>query len=279
MLGKVGFPPPLVADVPHRLQIIYHQAGLLVLDKPAGIVSCRNAWEPTSPNIESALRLQLDGAKPELERLQIRHGRVLFPLEPYLSGCLPVISDPGKVDLWTNLWGSNLFGLTFTLVVKKNDLADDLVCQLPIAYHSKTRLSLISHKTGKKSETRFRRLARYGSSEVWEACATYLRRDQIRLHASEVGLSLYGEDTYLAAVEQPLPGPSLLSLQTRRRSRPEKNPQPLYPFPHLHLREISIPQTSDQPAQNCQAPLPGPLQQVIDRLKANAASLPSRTHP
>ncbi len=266
MEQKIGFPPPLLGESPIRLPILCQAGGLSFLNKPPGIVAARSPREPRDENIETALRIQIDRQKPELCRLGFTSGRVLFPLPTECSGVLPVIHDADQVEFWTNAYGSGQLALHFFIIALHSDLPDEQVCELPIATHFETGGALISHRTGKKSHTRFERIERHHRFDFWNATIMFLRLDQIRLHAFEVGLAIPGENIYLPpGATNPVPAPSLADLQRRLRKPTRAAREPIHPFPHIHLESLILPD-----GNFINAPLPGSLQQVRDRIRATS---------
>lgn len=260
---KIGFRPPLLGPLPVRISVLGQRDGLTFLAKPPGIAASRSPREPGLETIESALRCQIEDRKPELERLGFSSGRVLIPLPTECSGLLPVVHDADAVEFWTNAYGSLQFTLRFSLLTLTSDLPDEVSCDLPIAAHFKTGLALISHRTGKKTQTIFTRNERFPRFESWQATTRFLRLDQIRLHAHEIGLSVLGEDTYLPPEAMAIPSPSLSDLQRRLRKPTPSAREPLHPHPHIHLGSLTLPDGTE-----ITAPLPGSLQQVHDRIRS-----------
>lgn len=131
-------------------------------------------------------------------------------------------------------YGSNRWQFRFLILARGGPREDEVSCDLPIALHSREDRSLVSHTTGKRATTRFRRLAANSGLQLWEAETNFLRSDQIRLHASEVGLRIAGENRY--GQEAPL---SRADLPGKRR--PGGRSFILFPAPALHLSRLVIP--------------------------------------
>ncbi|GHB94239.1 pseudouridine synthase [Cerasicoccus arenae] len=198
---KIGFPPPLLGDEPVRLSAAVAGDGLLALALPGGFPSEAHPFFPKAHTVIAGLQAQLRAKKPELERLGMEVALSVNFLEPESSGLLLVAYTRAGVERWRNAFGSSQIEFTYELIVKANaELADELVCDLPVARHkarhkSESRM-LVSHKTGKKSHTVFRRGAVCGGYERWTATTALPRLHQIRLHAMEVGLCIPGETLY-----------------------------------------------------------------------------------
>lgn len=198
---KIGFPPPLLGNEPVRLPVAQPGEGLIALTLPGGVISDAHPFYPGALNVVASLQAQLRAEKPELTRLGMEAALGVNFIEPEVSGLLLVgVTRPG-IEKWRNAFGSSQLSFTYEFVALANDdLGDEVVCDLPVARHkarhkSESRM-LISHKTGKKCRTEFRRLARQGGYDLWSATTVMPRVHQIRLHAMEVGLSIPGESRY-----------------------------------------------------------------------------------
>lgn len=204
----IGFAPPLLGPEPVRLPVVAAAEGLLALNLPGGLAADADPLNPQgAPLVAQALREQLAAGKPELARLGLKSVQSVFNLEPEMSGLALYAMSRRAAELWRNAYGSELLRLRFLLICERTpDLPDTLDCDLPIARHRDGGQMLVSHKSGKKTFTSFRRLAvakmpkgRHNplfEKELWEATATYMRPHQIRLHAHELGLRVCGEGHY-----------------------------------------------------------------------------------
>lgn len=206
-LASIGFPAPLLGAVSVRLPVLCAGTGCVVLEKPAGL-----DWE----KICAAFTAQLSSGKPEIVSLGITRAAAAWPLETEIAGA-GILAERGEIyEAWRNAFGSALIEFAYEFFATENNVpADAFTCTLPVAKHDEKPLALISHATGKKSETRFRRLARHGRWSRWEARTNYPRFHQVRLHAAEAGLSIAGEKLYAA-------GETLTLAQFKPRGRLNK---------------------------------------------------------
>ncbi|MEM0966768.1 MAG: hypothetical protein AAGJ81_11520 [Verrucomicrobiota bacterium] len=134
-------------------------------------------------------------------------------------------------------YGSEQWSLHFLLLVRKGPQKDFLSCDLPVALHRDGTRSLISHKTGKQAKTVFKRVHDESTLSLWLAQTSFLRPDQIRLHAAECGLEIAGESIY-GSVEpltrEDLPG----------QRHPGGKGFVLVAGPAIHLLHLFIPSLS-----------------------------------
>jgi 23S rRNA-/tRNA-specific pseudouridylate synthase len=221
----------LLGTVAWRLPVLAAQNGIVALGKPSGI-----AWgsESGERNVVGALRRQLAEGKPELLALGLQNPVSAWPLDAATAGIGILASRGACHERWRNAFGSEQFCFRFEFLAEEAtpNVPDVFECTLPIAQHLSEPRALISHSTGKKSRTIFRRISRVGRWSWWEASAHYLRQDQVRLHAAECQLRIVGETSYPGA-------PSILLEQLIRRGRLNKGEaKPLHDEPCLRMSAV-----------------------------------------
>jgi 23S rRNA-/tRNA-specific pseudouridylate synthase len=197
---SIGFPPPLLGTTPLRLPVLAAAPGALALAKPAGV-----PWDDDSAtgtprpafSVIAAVRRQLEADKPELRPFALERPASVWPLETETAGIGLLVSKGASLEYWRNAFGSGQLCFHYLFLAQGGDEGGDTFeCELPVARHAARPMALISHASGKKSHTGFRRLERIGAWTWWEAAAHYPRFHQIRLHAAECGLRIAGESLY-----------------------------------------------------------------------------------
>ncbi|MFP4283111.1 MAG: hypothetical protein ACLFR7_13210 [Opitutales bacterium] len=242
---QIGFPPPLLSDRPLRLPVVWDDALGFALAKPAGLQVLPDNWYPRSPSLVDALNYQAAQGKGELQRLGLSEAgaRAIFQTEAELAGLTLFAKDFETGEFWSNAYGSRQFELKVLLLSGRAPRGEEtLHCDLPLARHQTRPEMLVSHKSGKKCETHFRRLQDLGRFSLWEATTPYLRMHQIMLHAFEVGLGVVGDRRYAGE------GPLYLS-QLKRTFMPKGDEEeaPLYPGPAMYLAEMMVPMPEGGP--------------------------------
>lgn len=259
----IGFPPPLLGMRSTRLPVLWSDRIGLALNKPAGIQILPDNWYPRAPLLADSINYQAAKGKPELRRLGIpKEGvRAIYTMEPDVSGVALFATDPELGEFWSNAYGSEGFELTFHFLSSKTVGRETLECDLPIARHNRENRVLVSHSTGKKAFTRFRRLQSIGRYHLWEAVTRYYRMHQLPLHALEVGLDVVG-DTFYSRSE-----PIYLS-QIKRHYRQGKDEieRPLYPHAALHLVNLRVPMP-DGGLFDISAPVPDRMGVLLKKLR------------
>jgi len=215
-----------------------------------GCLVWADGWDNHTPLLTEAINYQAQKGKPELERLGIGREGVdpIFPLDADVAGAA-LLASPGPVsEALRNAYGSDQIHFTFHLLANGGPEEDEVVVDLPLARHEQKPLAVVSHRTGKKAKTTFRRLGRIGKAAFWTAETTYLRWHQLYRHAEEIGLRLMGTVAYGGM------GPLYLSM-LKRNYRPSRTREetPLYPGGLLRLAEVRFPDPA-RTAHHCAAP-------------------------
>jgi 23S rRNA-/tRNA-specific pseudouridylate synthase len=237
---RLGFPPPLLGDRPARVPVVWNHPLGFALDKPVGVQVLADNWFPKVPVLTEAINYQVAQGKGELRRLGLGDGeaRAIFQSEPEMAGLTLFAKDSETGAFWSNACGSDQFEFTVHfLSAKAPQGAESLECDLPIARHGgREQCMLVSHRTGKKTQTRFQFLGRRGRYSLWEAKTPFLRVNHIPLHAFEVGLAVVGDQTYAGE------SPFYLSMVKRDfRLKRSESEAPLYEGSMMFLAGLKIP--------------------------------------
>lgn len=235
---QLGFPVPLLGMRPHRLPVLFDDGELLVLAKPQGVLVQPDAWNPRLPVLIEAIRHQAAQAKPEFVRCGIGTEGLwaVTDLDPELYGPVIFSRSRERAESLRNALGSGEFGFQFTFLCRTPAPDARLICDLPLARHSRSPRMVVSHTTGKKCQTRFARSHAVGPYACFLADSSYPRRHQILIHAMESGLAVLGDAQY--ARQRPLMLSSMKRTYTAKRDAEER---PLYEGPACYLSLIKLP--------------------------------------
>jgi 23S rRNA-/tRNA-specific pseudouridylate synthase len=173
------------------LPIIHSDEHCIAVPKPAK-TSCKTGAYSILGQICENLH------KPSMQRTGLENPGLVYQIDDGMSGILLIAKNSESTATLRNAYGSYLFTFIFELLCRKSpvDKTNEIVCTLPIAVHSSASIRVISSKSGKKSCTIFKFVEDVGEYERWQAKCTYVRRDQVCLHARESGLSILGDEVY-----------------------------------------------------------------------------------
>lgn len=177
-----------------EVKVLYYEDGILALEKPAGTLIDAYPWYPNAPSMVFELKQQRE--QDLLGKYDLKNIYGIYALEPEVTGVGLIACNKETCRYLRNVFGSDQMLFRFIFLSKSSLNKDSLECDLPIAKHYTEERVVISNKTGKKCKTLFKLLAASGDYQVWEAKTTYLRMHQIRIHASESGISILGDNLY-----------------------------------------------------------------------------------
>lgn len=248
-----------------RVAVLGSGSGWAVLDQPRP--PAENP-PPGSDGLERLLRERQAEGTPSVCTLFPGSGvSAVFPLNG-MGGAVPFAGDLRRLSSLREEYGSNRWTLRFYLLARGAPDRSELVCDLPVAVHRSEPLSLVSHRTGRKASTAFRRLLDGPGLSLWEARTSFLRPDQIRLHAAESGIRIAGESVY--AREDPVSRSDLPGTR-----RPGGKGFVLLEGPAVHLAGLEIP-SLDQ--RGFRSPLPKVMVKWISAHSGKEKDLQSRAN-
>lgn len=236
--GWISLRPGEWGESSQRFPILLAGSTWAVVDQTTPPISTDGACADLAAVLKNRLR---DDPPPSLAKL--------FPFPPAAiydlpcSGPTVLTSDRSISSLLREDYGSNQWRFTFLLFTRSSPNQAELFCDLPIARHFEENRALVSHRTGKKAQTSFRRIGLGKTLQLWEAATTYLRPDQIRVHAMECGLSIAGETLYTES--DPLNRADLPGTR-----KPGGSTHILFPGPAIHLASLNAPSLRKEPFQS-----------------------------
>ncbi|MDR0418535.1 MAG: hypothetical protein LBH08_03870 [Puniceicoccales bacterium] len=161
----------------------------------------------------------------------------VYSLDRELSGIVLCAKNKQSYNSLRNIYGSAKMVFNFIILAQNNDnLPDEITCDLPIAKHREYGHMIISHTTGKKSRTIFKKIKILKQFTLWSVEMDFLRKHQARLHAHEVGIKILGEDVY-----NKIPIPILSNFKQTVKLNRKGILMPLYPAVCIYLSEINFP--------------------------------------
>ena len=258
----IGFPPPLLGAEPVRLAVLSDADLWLALDKTPGVGVREYPWDGDVPNMDAALNLQLQSAKPELVRLGASTFGSVYYLDPEVSGVALFGKSRESIAELRNQYGSGHFDCHFLLVTRHQgeSVGEERHSDAPLLPHNTKPKMIPSTAKGKRALTCFQLLDASPSGwALWRASASFIRPHQVRAHAAVLGLAVLGDCLYGGP-----DAPSLRHLQPRKRGPGMQ--VPVFDGIALHLAEVYIPPIGGQGNVSIQAPLPRRFAVMLQRL-------------
>jgi 23S rRNA pseudouridine1911/1915/1917 synthase len=183
---------------PIALDIVYEDAALLVLNKPAGLVV-----HPGSGNWQGTMLNGLLHHHPPLAA--IPRAGIVHRLDKDTSGLLVVAKTlPAQTDLVRQLQARTVARQYLALVHGR--VARDGEVDAPIGRHQTQRTRMAISARGRSARTRYRVVERYAQATLLECSLDTGRTHQIRVHLQSIGHPLVGDPVYRAG-RSPAAGP------------------------------------------------------------------------
>ena len=175
------------------IEIIYEANDIIVVNKPKGLVvhPANGNWEGTLVNAIMAIcKDSLSGIGGE-----IRPG-IVHRLDKDTSGLLIIAkNDDAHLNMSNQIKDRKVKKIYYALVrgiVSENEAT----INMPIGRSTKDRKKMAVNKNGKEAVTHFKVLERFNKYTLLEVKIDTGRTHQIRVHLSEIGHPVVGDEVY-----------------------------------------------------------------------------------
>ena len=245
----VAIPPPEPSGVAAEaipISIVYQDADLAVIDKPAGLVVHPAAGHRTGTLVNALLH-----AVGDLSGI----GGVLRPgivhrLDKDTSGLLLVAKHDDAHRFLSDELKARRVKRTYLTAAWGHLAQDAVTVEAPIGRHLTQRLKMGVVTGGRAARTHFRRLERWRAADLLQAELDTGRTHQIRVHLLHLGHPVVGDRTYAPDRAKGFGGPErgwALSFAKR------------VPRQFLHAAELRFTHPRTGEAMHFEAPLPADL--------------------
>ncbi|MEE8528750.1 MAG: 23S rRNA pseudouridine(1911/1915/1917) synthase RluD [Gammaproteobacteria bacterium] len=233
-----------------KLDIVFEDADLIVVNKAAGMVT-----HPGAGNPRDTLQNGLLGHDPTLSALP-RSG-LIHRLDKDTSGLLVVARTVPAVTRLTRAMQSRAIERQYIAVCRGVMTAGGTIEQ-PVGRHPVDRTRMAVHERGRPAVTLYRVVQRY---RAHTRCLVRLetgRTHQIRVHFAHLGFPLVGDKTYGGRLAVPRGATERLaeSLRAFRRQA-------------LHASRLTLDHPSTGERMEWQVPLPTDLAELVNVLKGD----------
>jgi pseudouridine synthase, RluA family len=242
--------------MPSSISVLFSDDSILVVDKPAGMLSIPDRYDPDAP-VASALLAKDWGRLYAVHRL-----------DKDTSGVLVYARTAESHKALSESFEKRDVTKIYRAIVRGCPSWDETVCELPLKPDGdRLHRTVVDSSRGKSSVTSFQVLARYkdrgafGGASLIEARPATGRTHQIRVHLASLGYPcicdpLYGDGK-----------PLLLSKLKKRWKGDPFDERPLVERAALHALSAQFPHPATGEVVRFEAPLPKDLRAAISQLE------------
>src|SRR5215218_972973 len=244
---SVDIPPPQIDEIlpdPIPLTVVYEDADVIVVDKPAGMVVHPAPGHPRG-TLANALLAHIPGISVGGSQ---RPG-IVHRLDKDTSGLIVAAkTDRGRTALVTQ-WEDRSVEKTYLALVTGSVADEEATIDAPIGRDPNNRQRMAVLRSGRSAVTRFHVIERFPSATLLELSIETGRTHQIRVHLAFIGHPILGDQLYGK--------PRRTDFQLGRQ--------------FLHASALAF-QLPDGARLKLEAPLPNDLQSALEQLRVGSIS-------
>jgi 23S rRNA pseudouridine1911/1915/1917 synthase len=238
-----------------KLETIYQDASLIVINKPAGMSVGGERWDDSAERLDKLVEACLGQRVWTIHRI-----------DKDTSGVVMFAKNADAHRLLSEAFEAHTVKKRYIAVVHGVPIWQETFCDLRLMPNgNKKHLTIIDQYQGKKSLTRFKMLAMVGTFSILEVFPETGRTHQIRVHASALGHPIVCDDLYCRN-----PKPVMLSSFKRGWRGDPLDERPLLTRLGLHALEATLPD-----GRTFHAPYPRDMKALLTQMKKAASPKPS----
>ncbi|HEY3762145.1 MAG TPA: RluA family pseudouridine synthase [Verrucomicrobiae bacterium] len=254
-----------------EIPVLYEDEHLLALDKPAGLLTSPDRYDPLRPNLMKLLHAAVAAGKPWARERRLDYLSNAHRLDFETSGVILLAKNKPALVALANLFGSEKPAKKYLALVRGEISQEKFEVDAKLAAHPvKIGLMRVDQKNGKKSKTNFEVLENFPLfGYALLRCEPLTgRTHQIRVHAAYIGLKIVGDELY--------GGKSLWLSRLKKdyRLKPGREERPLISRVALHAEELSLPHPMTGQMLTITSPCPKDLKVAVKYLRQYSATTP-----
>jgi len=174
--------------------VIYEDSAILVVNKPAGLLSLQDGYEKNLPYLKTTL-------EPDYGPLWMVHR-----LDRDTSGVLVIARSAAAHHNLNDQFIRRSVHKIYHALVRGVPDWDEIQADFPLRKNGdRQHRTVIDYKRGKPAQTHFRALAKFSQAAFLEASPQTGYTHQIRAHAAYLGFPILGDSLYSHSLVHPTP--------------------------------------------------------------------------
>ncbi len=257
-----------------EIPVLYEDEHLLALDKPAGLLSSPDRYDPERPNLMKLLHKAIAEQKPWTREHGISYLANVHRLDFETSGIILLARSKAVLVALANTFGSEKPLKEYLALVHGSPREPSFEIDAPLAPHPvRMGLMRVDSKRGKKARTRVELEQAFSRWSLVRCRPLTGRTHQIRAHLREAGCPIVGDQLYGGK-------PLLLSqIKPGYRLKPGHEERPLLSRVALHAHKLSFVHPVTGKNVEVSAPIPKDLEVALKYLRKFAVAAHSPPQP
>ena len=247
-----------------EIPILFEDDFLLALDKPAGLLTSPDRYDPLRPNLMKLLHAAIAQQKPWTQQRNLKYLSNAHRLDFETSGVILLAKSKPVLVALADLFGSEKPVKHYAALAAGVPPDGQFEVDAPLAPHPvKPGVMRVDSKNGKNSQTKFEVLESFPHfGYVLLKCRPLTgRTHQIRVHATHVGLKIVGDALYGG---KPL---WLSRLKKDYHLKPGREERPLISRVALHAERLQLAHPLTGEILSISAPWPNDLAVAMKYLR------------
>jgi RluA family pseudouridine synthase len=255
-----------------EIPVLFEDDHLLALDKPAGMLTSPDRYDPQRPNLMKLLHAGIAAGKPWAKTRGLTYLMNAHRLDFETSGVILLAKNKPALVQLANLFGSDKPVKKYVALVQGAPRQESFEIDAKLAPHpTKIGLMRVDPKRGKRSKTVVSVREQFAGYALLQCELLTGRTHQIRVHLRHVGLPVVGDKLYGGR-------PLLLSRLKRDYHKKKNAPErPLISRVALHAEQLELAHPITGETIRIHAPWPKDLSVAIKYLKQYAMNHGART--
>jgi RluA family pseudouridine synthase len=250
-----------------EIPVLFEDADLLALDKPSGLLTSPDRYDPNRPNLMKLLHAGIAESKPWARERGLTYLSNAHRLDFETSGIILLAKNKPVLVQLADLFGAEKPVKKYVALVQGRPDEDTFEVDAKLAPHPvRVGFMRVDPKNGKKSKTRFSVIEKFANHTLLRCEPLTGRTHQIRIHLRHAGVPIVGDELYGG---KPL---WLSRLKPGYRLKPGKEERPLLARVALHAEQLELNHPVTGQSVNITAPWPKDLTVAVKYLRQFASA-------
>jgi len=245
-----------------EIPVVFEDEHLLALDKPSGLLTSPDRYDPNRPNLMKLLHAGIAEGKPWARERNLTYLSNAHRLDFETSGVILLAKNKEMLVKLADLFGAEKPTKKYIALVQGTEIESEFEIDAKLAPHP-VRLGMmrVDPKNGKKSVTKFTVLEKFSRWTLMRCEPLTGRTHQIRIHLRHAGVPIVGDELYGG---KPL---WLSRLKPNYRLKPGREERPLIARVALHAEQLELKHPATDALVSITAPWPKDFNVAVKYLR------------